>query len=105
MQAYKPGSVDPPEVTEGLIIYLAPASQPGSISLPTPTFRHKAGDPAELTNLRTQDQGLFGLSTRKVFRAPAVTFGAVGSYSTFSPFPPPKTRVVYFLWHYLSPGF
>jgi len=31
--------------------------------------------------------GLFGLSTRKVFHASFVAIGAVGSYSTFSPFP------------------
>ncbi len=34
-----------------------------------------------------QVSSLFGLSTRKVCRAPGVTTRAVGAYSTFSPFP------------------
>lgn len=45
------------------------------------------------------DQGLFGLSTRKVYHASVVANKAVGSYSTFSPFPR-QVRVVCFLWHY-----
>jgi len=34
------------------------------------------------------NHGIFDLSIRKVYRAPNVAIEAVGSYPTFSPFPP-----------------
>jgi hypothetical protein len=37
--------------------------------------------------IRADQPGLFGLSTRKVYHASAVTSEAVGSYPAFSPFP------------------
>lgn len=75
MQACKPGSV--PEINQGLIIYLAPASQPGSIGLPIPTSKKWMGGAAHVRDL-------FGLSTRKVCRAPDVATRAVSSYLAFS---------------------
>src|SRR5689334_11271753 len=46
---------------------------------------------------------LFGLAPDGVFRAPAITLGAVGFYPTFSPLPgPQRVRRFKFLWHYLS---
>ena len=39
------------------------------------------------------------LASRGVYRASVVTFGAVGSYPTFSPLP---LRAVCFLWHFPS---
>src|SRR5690349_20370468 len=50
----------------------------------------------------------FGLALTGVFRSSALTLGAVGSYSTFSPLPPwfqhmvGTASVVCFLWHYPS---
>ncbi len=41
---------------------------------------------------------LFGLAPDGVFRASALTLGAVGSYSTFSPLPR-RSGAVCFLWH------
>ena len=46
----------------------------------------RAGDPSPVC-----------LASRGVFRASVVTFGAVGSYPTFSPLP---LRAVCFLWHF-----
>ncbi|GAA0891020.1 hypothetical protein GCM10009122_06990 [Fulvivirga kasyanovii] len=40
----------------------------------------------------SSQRDLFDLSTRKVYRAPLVTLGAVSSYLTFSPFPPIAQR-------------
>src|SRR2546422_3644143 len=51
---------------------------------------------------------LFGLAPDGVFRASALTLGAVGSYSTFSPLPSLQFQIeisgsaVCFLWHYPS---
>ena len=87
---------------EALIIYLAPISQSGSSSLPPRYPGSRDRDGVE----RAVQSGLFGLSTRKVCRAPSVTLGAVSSYLTVSPFPRPdsyRIGVVCFLWHCLSP--
>jgi hypothetical protein len=61
------------------VIYLAPASQPGSIDLPIP---QKDEQPFPKFN---PVRNLFGLSTHKVCPAPDVTIRTVGSYPTISP--------------------
>jgi hypothetical protein len=100
MQACKPGSVACPGIRQvgnqrqGLTIYLVRTSQSGSSGLPVPTPGLARGTEPFIC------RNLFGLSTRKVCRAPSVTLGAVSSYLAVSPFP---FRVVYFLWHCLSP--
>ena len=95
MQVCKPGSVS--RQGRGLIIYLALTSLPGSIDLPILTHNVRASN-SMLINI--SGQNLFGLSTRKVYRAPNVTIGAVGSYPTFSPLLR-YTEAVCFLWHFL----
>jgi len=70
---------------EVLIIYLARVLPRGSSSLPNPD-----GIPKYSFERAALNRGLFGLSTRKVYHAPSVAIGAVGSYSTFSPFPHPN---------------
>lgn len=79
MQAYKPGSVPSRLIGRSLIIYLVPILLSGSSDLPVAQVE------------RAAPHYLFGLSTRKVYHAPAVTIRAVSSYLTFSPFPPPDT--------------
>ena len=76
MQACKPGSVS--RVSEILIIYLVLTVPSGSIGLPTPI--------SGLTDKNGHSfyRGLFDLSTRKVYPAPFITVGTVGSYPTFS---------------------
>ena len=41
--------------------------------------------PKQKSNEQLFARGLFDLSTHKVYHAPNVTIGAVGSYPTFSP--------------------
>ena len=84
MQACKPGSV--PHLRAALIIYLAHASQRESSSLPVmlPLAQEKWSAPF------LQRHHLFGLSTRKVYHAPAIAGLPVGSYPTFSPLPHPE---------------
>jgi len=59
--------------------HLSGPDKSGSIDLPTPMVLI-----AQNVNQEIQNRGLFDLSIRKVFHAPAVTIGAVGSYPTFS---------------------
>ena len=84
MQACKPGSVPNP-----IVIGLGPHHLSGRIitdGLHQPTHHDTfAGKNEPFPILRLRD--LFGLSTRKVYHAPGVAIGAVGSYPTFSPFP------------------
>ena len=70
-------------VLSSSVIYLDLASLPGSSNLPSlmSLLRENWSGPP-------QDQGVFGLSTRKVCRASHVAMGAVGSYPAVSPFPP-----------------
>ncbi len=96
MQVYKPGSVL--RLLGAPVIYLDPDSHQDSIDLPTPEFSSEE----KKSNEQLFARGLFDLSTHKVCRASFITVGAVGSYSTFSPFPFAKLGVVCFLWHYLS---
>ena len=101
MQVCKPGSVL--RFLEVLAIYLDLDSHQDSIDLPTP----ESSPEEKESNEQLFARGLFDLSTHKVCRAPFITVGAVGSYPTFSPFPfvpiAIGIRVVYFLWHFLSP--
>src|SRR5690606_28263002 len=80
------------------VIYLVPASRQESIDLPTLIFSLTKSVKSERAAL---DQGLFDLSTHKVYHAISVTRYPVGSYSTFSPLP--AKRAVYSLWHSLLP--
>ncbi len=64
------------------VIYLGLALLPSSSNLPSLTpfsQRYGSGQP--------HNQGIFGLSTRKVCRAFHVAMEAVGSYPAVSPFP------------------
>jgi hypothetical protein len=94
VQVYKPGSVSS-EIQKRLAIYLDPDSHQDSIDLPIP---HKDEQPFLD---RSPKRNLFDLSTHKVYRAPFITVGAVGSYPTFSPLPFDKLGAVCFLWHFL----
>lgn len=100
VQAHKPGSVPSALRRTVPIIYLVTPSRTDSISLPA-TIPRRIG----IRTSHSLDRGLFDLSTRKVYHASGVAIGAVGSYSTFSPFPHRNESggVVYFLWHCLSP--
>jgi len=42
------------------------------------------------------EQGVCGISTRKVYPSRQLPAGIVRSYHTFSPLPPPKTKAVIF---------
>jgi len=101
VQVCKPGSV--PWFLRALVIYLDLDSHQDSIDLPTPESSPKEKE----SNEQLFARGLFDLSTHKVCHASFITVGAVGSYPTFSPFPfvpiAIGIRVVYFLWHFLSP--
>ncbi len=102
MQACKPGSVSP--IGIGDPYHLSGHTITDGLHQPThhDTF---AGKNEQFPILRLRD--LFGLSTRKVYHASGVAIEAVGSYPTFSPFPPwipmaiGTKVVVYFLWHCL----
>ncbi len=77
MQACKPGSVP---------------NKSGSYHLSSPDVAIRVNQPTHPgirlpENDQSKSQDLFGLSTRKVCHAPAVTGRAVSSYLTFSPFP------------------
>jgi len=82
MQADKPGSV--PRLLHRGSYHLSGDVIADGLNQPT--------HPDTPTNQRWEraalPSGLFGLSTRKVCHAPDITAGAVGTYSTFSPFPP-----------------
>jgi hypothetical protein len=82
MQACKPGSVSP--------------TSRGAYHLSCPLVAQRIEQPTQprwiaeaICGRAALDRGLFGLSTRKVFRASNVTIRAVGSYPAFSPFPLP----------------
>jgi hypothetical protein len=75
MQACKPGSVLPTS-REPLSFICPPAG--GSISLPAPIPISR-----EEWTIHFY-RSLFDLSTRKVYHAPFITVGTVGSYPTFS---------------------
>lgn len=81
MQVCKPGSVS--RFLGILAIYLDLDSHQDSIDLPTPESNPEGKE----SNEQLFARGLFDLSTHKVCRAPFITVGAVGSYSTFSPLP------------------
>ena len=66
-----------------LAIYLDLGSHQDSIDLPTPEFLSEE----RISNEQLFARGLFDLSTHKVCHALSITAEAVGSYSTFSPFP------------------
>lgn len=107
MQVCKPGSVTRCVSNESkellaLAIYLDLGSHQDSIDLPTPEFLSEE----RISNEQLFARGLFDLSTHKVCHALSITAEAVGSYSTFSPFPLKgnklgllRVAVVYFLWH------
>ena len=108
MQVCKPGSVAMLSSNESnaaiaLAIYLDLGSHQDSIDLPTSEFLSEE----KKSNEQLFARGLFDLSTHKVCPALRITVEAVGSYPTFSPFPPvgtqdkswPFPKVVYFLWH------
>ncbi len=82
MQACKPGSVKSAFRQTSLIIYLALTLPSGSISLPNHTSLHYQRVAGHF-----REHDLFGLSTRKVCQAHAITGVPVSSYLTFSPFP------------------
>ena len=78
MQACKPGSV--PQQVEALIIYLSRQvginrSTHHAIPVAPPKFKSPR---------RIKQHDLFDLSTRKVYHAPFIAAGTVGSYPTFS---------------------
>ncbi len=88
MQTCKPGSVfrpwrnpyhlSGPAITGGI-------NQPTHFAMPLPVY---TGTALWTSSPRFCNQrNLFGLSTRKVYRAPDVTTRAVGPYPTFSPLP------------------
>ncbi len=88
MQVCKPGSVAKPSSNESnaaiaLAIYLDLGSHQDSIDLPTSEFFSEE----KISNEQLFARGLFDLSTHKVCHALSITAEAVGSYSTFSPFP------------------
>ena len=61
-------------------------SPSGSSGLPIPSHalgHNRAGN----SDPDYMGRNIFGLSTRKVYHAPKVTFGAVSSYLAFSPLP------------------
>ena len=66
-----------------LAIYLDLGSHQDSIDLPTSEFFSEE----KISNEQLFARGLFDLSTHKVCHALSITAEAVGSYSTFSPFP------------------
>jgi hypothetical protein len=87
MQARKPGSVI--------------RRQANSYHLSSPGFTTRIERPTRHAQMASSHlhsacaerrRDLFGLTTRKVYRAPDVTTGAVGSYPTFSPLPRPTSR-------------
>ncbi len=77
--------------TGAVIIYLVPASPPGSSDLPDSVMTGGT-------------YYLLDLAPREVCPAPDVTTRAVGSYPTFSPLPR-LVGAVCFLWHWLFPYF
>ena len=88
MQVCKPGSVtrsasNESNVGPALAIYLDLGSHQDSIDLPTSEFLSEE----KKSNEQLFARGLFDLSTHKVCHALSITAEAVGSYSTFSPFP------------------
>ena len=88
MQVCKPGSVtrsasNESNVGPALAIYLDLGSHQDSIDLPTSEFFSEE----KISNEQLFARGLFDLSTHKVCHALSITAEAVGSYSTFSPFP------------------
>jgi len=70
-------------VAIALAIYLDLGSHQDSIDLPTSEFFSEE----KISNEQLFARGLFDLSTHKVCHALSITAEAVGSYSTFSPFP------------------
>ena len=68
-----------------LIIYLGPTSLLASSDLPT-IFFNEVRTSSHYHAFCATDS-LFGLSTRKVYRASSVAAGAVSSYLTISPLP------------------
>jgi hypothetical protein len=82
-------------VAQALIIYPGLPSQTSSINLPAGIGRVTLS-----RSVKLPAAGLFGLSTRKVYPAPAVASKTVGSYPTISPLPQ-QAGAVYFLWHFL----
>ena len=98
MQVCKPGSVTRAGSNESnlilaLVIYLDLDSHQDSIDLPTPEFLSEE----RISNEQLFARGLFDLSTHKVCHALSITAEAVGSYSTFSPFPLVDASQAYFL--------
>jgi len=80
MQADKPGSV--PQTSLGCLSFIwSKRCRQDQSAYPTPA------DCQAIYGRAALYRSLFGLSTRKVFHAPDVTIRAVGTYSTFSPFP------------------
>ncbi len=80
-----------------VVIYLGKPSLVNSCSLPTGIGRaalisaplnHRHSQTREVRMLSGAEvPGLFGLTTRKVYRASGIAAGAVVSYTAFSPFP------------------
>jgi len=98
VQVCKPGSVTRSASNESnvglaLAIYLDLGSHQDSIDLPTPEFLSEE----RISNEQLFARGLFDLSTHKVCHALSITAEAVGSYSTFSPFPLVDTSQACFL--------